>query len=105
MDAVNRLELSARLLEREALRYSPAGLPICQTLVEHESQQRDGGEFKTVRLVLAARFSGELALRVAVEALGAQLMITGFLGAKRLYRDNKPSGSLQLHVVAYRIPG
>lgn len=99
----NRFELTASLLQREALRYSPAGIALCQALVEHESTQPEMGQERAVRLVMAARFSGVLAERITRESLGSQLLISGFLCPKRLFKDSKPSGALQIHVTEYQL--
>lgn len=99
---LNQLKLSATLLQRDALRYTPAGVPICQALLEHTSEQSEMGQLRAVRLVVAARFSGPLAERITREALATPLLLAGFLCPKRLYQDNKPSGSLQLHVTDYQ---
>lgn len=103
LPSANTLRLAVRLLERESLRYTPAGLAICQALVEHASVQLEAGQPREVRVVMAARFSGVLAQRLADEALGSTLLLQGFLGARRLHRDGKPSGSLQIHVQQYRL--
>ncbi|MGH1357813.1 MAG: primosomal replication protein N [Burkholderiaceae bacterium] len=102
LTATNQLELTASLLQREALRYSPAGVALCQVLVEHESTQPEMGQERNVRLVIAARFSGVMAEQIATETLGCRLMIRGFICPKRLFRDNKPSGALQIHVTEYQ---
>lgn len=100
--AINQLQLTAILMQREALRYSPAGVALCQALVEHESSQAEMGQQRMVRLVIAARFSGVLAERIGAEPLGSQLEIQGFICPRRLFRDNRPSGALQIHVTGYR---
>ncbi|MFK7967069.1 MAG: primosomal replication protein N [Burkholderiaceae bacterium] len=94
--------MSATLLQRDALRYTPAGVPICQALLEHSSEQSEMGQQRTVRLVIAARFSGPLADRITTESLDTSLSVTGFLCPKKLFQDNKPSGSLQLHVTDFQ---
>jgi len=99
---LNQLELSATLLQRDALRYSPAGVSICEALLEHLSEQLEMGQPRSVRLVIAARFSGSVAERIAREALDTPLLFSGFLCPRKLFQDNKPSGSLQLHVTDYQ---
>ncbi len=102
VNATNQLVLTASLMQREALRYSPAGVALCQALVEHESSQPEMGQQRMVRLVIAARFSGVLAEQIAAEELGSQLEIRGFICPRRLFRDDRPSGALQIHVSGYR---
>ncbi len=102
MAGVNQLDLTASLLQRDALRYSPAGVAICQTLVEHESTQPEMGSSRVVHLVMSARFSGAMAEQIVAEPLGSRLQIRGFLCPRRMFKDGKPSGALQLHVTQFR---
>ena len=102
MSGINRLDLTARLLQREALRYSPGGVAICQALLEHESTQPEMGSSRLVHLVMAARFSGAMAEQIVSEPLGSSVHVRGFLCPRRMFRDGKPSGALQIHVTQFR---
>ena len=101
-DNNNLLHLSARLIECEPLRFTPAGVAICQGLLEHQSSQVDAGHERQVRLNIAARFAGEIAERITREPLGQLLQVTGFLAAKRMFRDGSSSSALMLHVANYQ---
>jgi primosomal replication protein N len=98
----NLLHLSARLVECEPLRFTPAGVAVCQGLLEHESSQMDAGHERQVRLRIAARFAGDMAERITREPLGQLLRVTGFLAAKRMFRDGSSSSALMLHVATYQ---
>lgn len=99
--AVNRMRLDARLLAREALRYTPAGLAVCQATLEHESEQAEAGGVRRVVLSMPARFAGPLAEDLAREALGTGLAVQGFLAHRRLGRDGRGQGAIVLHVTQY----
>ncbi|MGB7183365.1 MAG: primosomal replication protein N [Burkholderiaceae bacterium] len=100
---MNQLRLSACLVECEPLRFTPAGVAICQGKLEHESTQLDAGHDRQVRLSIAARFAGPLAEQISKESLGCALQVKGFLAPKRVFRDGTSSASLVFHVVAYQI--
>ena len=53
--ARNRLELSARLLERGALRHTPAGLAALEFKLGHESEQDEAGAKRKVQGFLSAK--------------------------------------------------
>ena len=48
MDADNRVSLHGRLVELDALRYTPAGVPIVKFRLAHESEQSEGGALRKV---------------------------------------------------------
>ena len=100
--SVNLVRLEACLRERESVRFTPAGVPICDCLLEHESQQAEGGHDRTVHLAIATRFAAGLAERIAAESLGARLAVEGFLAPKRMARDGRASGAMRLHASGYR---
>ncbi|MEZ5654088.1 MAG: primosomal replication protein N [Burkholderiaceae bacterium] len=99
--AVNCLRLEGRLVARDVLRYTPAGLAICTASLEHESHQQEAGGARQVVLGLTCRFAGELAQRLVAENLGTRLMLQGFLAHRRIGRDGRGQGGILLHVTHY----
>ena len=75
---MNRLELSARVLECEPLRHTPAGLPALELLLAHESEVIEAGLPRRVELTLQAVALGDLALMLKGIALGTELQVVGF---------------------------
>ena len=73
---MNRVTLIANLLEHKLLRYTPAGIPALDMLLEHEADSKDGHD-ATIQ-VQAAAF-GMNAEVIAKTELGSQLKIDGFL--------------------------
>ncbi len=61
----NRVELQASLSAREALRYSPAGVPLLSAVLSHESGQTVGG-------VTLPFDDGAVALEAVAAAAGAR---------------------------------
>ena len=98
---VNEIQMSGVLIECEPLRYTPAGVPICQARLDHESTQHEAGHDRQVTLSLAIRFAGSLAERISREPLGSLIHVKGFMAPKRVFRDGTSSAALQMHVAAY----
>jgi primosomal replication protein N len=95
---LNRLGLTAALVEREAIRYTPAGVPIVGLKLSHQSVQREAGADRTVELEISAIAADQLALRVDRVALGTELKLEGFLAPRR--RNVK---ALVLHITDFEL--
>jgi primosomal replication protein N len=75
--------LSATLVERGAMRYTPAGLPALDLSLRHESQVTQDGQARKVSVEIKARAIGEITQRVAKLELGSEHGFAGFLGSQR----------------------
>ncbi|MFN4265911.1 MAG: primosomal replication protein N [Aquabacterium sp.] len=80
---MNRVLLKAQLLERQALRYTPAGLPALDLVVKHESQVMEADLPRKVQLELRAVAIGNIAQALNRQPIGSDLNVVGFLGATR----------------------
>jgi len=80
---VNRLVLAAQLLERRALRYTPAGLPALDFELKHESELSEDGQPRKVSLQLRAVAIGGIVQPLAALELGSAGSFGGFLAAAR----------------------
>jgi primosomal replication protein N len=80
---MNRLVLSATLLERGALRYTPAGLPALDLSLEHGSEVSHEGQLRKVKLQIKALVIGSLVESVSRLPLGTQAHFAGFLATAR----------------------
>ena len=80
---MNRLVLTAQLVERGALRYTPAGLPALDLSLKHESQVSQDGLARQVWFEIRARAIGDITQRVAGLELGSMHGFAGFLGSAR----------------------
>jgi primosomal replication protein N len=80
---VNRLLLSGSLLERKALRYTPAGLPALDLVLKHQSTVEQAGHPRQVSLEIKALAIGEVTAVLAALPLGQPAGFAGFLAAAR----------------------
>ncbi len=80
---MNRLVLSATLLERGALRYTPAGMPALDLSLAHESEVSHEGQPRKVSLQVRSLVIGSLVDRVSGMPLGAPSQYAGFLAPAR----------------------
>jgi len=83
---------------RDALRYSPAGVPLLGAVLSHDSSQREAGARRDVSLEISALFAGAVAESADRIALGTRLRVRGFLARRR--RDSKV---LVLHVTEFEL--
>ena len=80
---MNRLVLSAQLVQRGALRYTPAGLPALDLVLEHKSEVSQDGQPRQVSLQIKALAIGAVATPMGSLALGSQTRFAGFLANAR----------------------
>ncbi len=90
--------LSAQVLECEPLRHTPAGQPVLEMLLTHQSTVIEAGHQRQVVLTISARAMGDLAHMLASTQLGSALHIEGFLACAR-----KDSVKLKLHMQKVRV--
>ena len=85
--------LNGNLIESDALRFTPAGIPILKFRVTHISKQNEAGGVRDVGCELdAVAFDAEARL-LAATSLGTALKLQGFLD-----RKTKSGRSVVLHV-------
>jgi primosomal replication protein N len=80
---VNRTELTACIAEQAALRYTPAGLPALDLILEHASELQEAGQNRKVQLKLRALAFGSQAERLVKQAVGSVWTFKGFLATPR----------------------
>ncbi len=80
---MNRLVLQAQLVERGAVRYTPAGLPACDLGLKHESQVTEAGQPRKVFMEMRAVVIGDLAQRLIKLDIGSEATFAGFLTNQR----------------------
>ena len=91
--ALNKVHLTAQVVECKPLRYTPAGIPVLELTLAHESELIEGGRPRRVEMLVNAVVIGDLAGRLEREALGRPIRIEGFLAPTR-----KGSSRLRLHI-------
>lgn len=97
MDAtsLNQLRLDGQVVERGAVRYTPAGIPVIEFRLQHESEQIEGGGKRKVDCEVSCVALGPLANLLSGMTAGSLCSATGFIAAKSL-----KNRSLVLHVTA-----
>jgi primosomal replication protein N len=80
---VNRTELTACIAEQAALRYTPAGLPALDLILEHASELQEAGQNRKVQLKLRALAFGSQAETLVKQAVGSVWTFKGFLATPR----------------------
>ena len=80
---MNSTELTACIAEQNALRYTPAGLPALDLILEHASEIQEAGQARKVQLKLRALAFGSLAEALVKKAVGSVWTFQGFLATPR----------------------
>ncbi len=75
--------LTAAIVEKGALRSTPAGLPAIDVNLKHETEMHRDGQPRKVALELRARAIGTVATQLSSAPLGALMSFDGFLGSGR----------------------
>jgi len=89
---VNRLEVQGLIVELSPLRYTPAGVPVLEFMLSHESEVTEAGQPRRIALSLATVAMGDLAQMAGTIGLGSNVRIQGFLAPVR-----KDSQKYRLH--------
>ena len=80
---MNQIELTARIAEVSPLRYTPAGVPATNLVLDHESEQQEAGSPRQVRLSIKAVTFGPLAEQAGRLDLSQAFRFRGFLASAR----------------------
>lgn len=79
--------------ERDALRYTPAGIPILNFSIHHAAEQIEAAQTRQVEFEIPCVATEEQARLIAGAPLGIRLNVSGFLAAK-----GRSSKQLTLHI-------
>jgi len=94
---LNELRFTGLITEREVIRYTPAGLPIVNAVLQHSSQQIEAGIARLTEFEIAAVAAGEISGRFSGAPLGGAYEFSGFLA-----RKSRNSKSLVFHIIDFR---
>ncbi|MES2510836.1 MAG: primosomal replication protein N [Pseudomonadota bacterium] len=76
---MNQVKLTACIAEASPLRYTPAGIPALNLVLEHESEIEEAGVTRQVKLTVRAVAFGALAETTGRLELGKPQLFTGFM--------------------------
>ena len=91
--SINRVEVNGKITELGALRFTPAGIPVVEFRLQHESEQGEAGRTRKVQAEVPGIAFEAQARLIAGSKLGVEAKLAGFLAAK-----SKRSKRLVLHV-------
>ena len=97
-EARNQVSLSATVSAREALRYTPAGIPVMTLTLSHQSTQVEANVPRQVQATVDAVALGPLAQRMDRVQIGQGIRVTGFLANR-----SRRSSRVVLHVNQFEI--
>jgi len=90
--AVNSVVITASITEAQALRFTPAGVPALNLVLDHASEAVEAGGKRQIATSLKAMAFGSVAERLARQAIGSHWRFEGFLA------NASRSKSLVLHI-------
>ena len=94
----NQVVASGCLIERQVLRHTPAGIPVVEFKLRHESEQTEAGGKRQVQCEIACLCMGKEATTMAALPEGAEITVKGFLAA----RGKRYLSNLVLHVAEWK---
>jgi len=86
--AINRFELTATLIQRDVVRYSPSGVPLVDCVLRHRSEIMEAGQRRDVELEMPSIALQAVVHRLAACPLDSTYRFTGFL-ANRSKKSNR----------------
>ncbi|MFL9923763.1 primosomal replication protein N [Herbaspirillum lusitanum] len=93
---MNQFQFVGTVAERDVVRYTPAGIPIVQARLQHQSEQVEAGIKRLVEFEMVAMAAGEISGRFSQTPLGGLFRFSGFLA-----RKNRNSKSLVFHIIDF----
>lgn len=93
---MNIVSLSGKLVGREAVRFTPAGIEVFEGLFHHRVELTEAGRPRTVEFDFPAVSYGELATELNALPLGGEYVLKGFF-APRSSRSQR----LIVHITEY----
>lgn len=75
--------MTAAIVERSALRFTPAGLPALDVSLKHESEILQLGEKRKVSVEVRAKAVGVVTEALLAAELGVEHGFEGFVGSQR----------------------
>ncbi|TAK92216.1 MAG: primosomal replication protein N [Burkholderiaceae bacterium] len=94
------VSLNAVWIERDALRYTPAGVPMVSGKLQHQSAQTEAGQPRETGFEITAVAAAEQADAALAIPLNQACRVTGFLN-----RKSRNSRTLVLHITHIELLG
>jgi primosomal replication protein N len=95
---LNKLVVSGEVVQLDALRYTPAGLPLLSFTVRHHSEQTEAEMQRKVECEVPVIAIGKIAEQAKAIQVASQVKLAGFIAKRSL-----KSSQLVLHLNAFEI--
>ena len=81
---MNHFTLTAILVSKDAIRFTPAGIPVMHCLLEHSGQANEVGVARKIQMNVEAIAIGPIQKELERMDLGTEAVFEGFLAPKTL---------------------
>ncbi|MBU3582733.1 primosomal replication protein N [Polynucleobacter sp. 15G-AUS-farblos] len=81
---MNHFTLTAILVSKDAIRFTPAGIPVMHCQLEHSGQANEVGVARKIQMSVEALAIGPIQKDLEQMDLGTEAVFEGFLAAKTL---------------------
>ncbi len=95
---VNRFCVTASLVERDTLRYTPAGIPVVNCILQHAGEVIEANTPRQVEFHIAAVAAGSIGQEIGRLPLGSMMEWDGFMA--RRHRNSK---ALVFHITGCKV--
>lgn len=86
------------------MRFNPAGIPIVDCLLEHQSEVVEAGLLRTVHVQIKAVAVGAVAEQLSSQTLGVQARFEGFLGSSVWVKSGTGSAKpVVFHIQSFQL--
>jgi len=83
----NLLILTASLIAKDTIRYTPTGLPVIECQLHHDGEVCEANQMRQIRMSVEAIAIGEIHQEINEMSLGASAVFEGFLTQKTLRNE------------------
>ena len=94
----NQFVLDGEVIETDALRHTPAGIPVMSLKLKHESEQEELGKPSPAHFEVNAVAFGDIAVDLSIIQTGQQISVKGFMN-----RKNRFSEYPVLHITNFKL--
>jgi len=83
----NLLTLTASLIAKDAIRYTPAALPVIHCQLHHDGEAYEANQMRQIQMSVEAIAIGEISKDLEQMELGTSAVFEGFLTQKTLRNE------------------
>ncbi|MDO5531620.1 primosomal replication protein N [Sutterella sp.] len=94
---MNSIVLSGTLIEREAVRFTPAGIEVFEAVFHHRSELIEAGRARRLECDFDAVSYGEPAGKLNSLPIGAEILMKGFIAPR-----STKSRRLVVHITEFK---